>query len=300
MVHMPSHIDVLRGRWKEAVVANEKAIAADRKFMKNRPVKGLYGAYMAHNYDMLAFAAMMRGQKAKALAAIDEMFQRLPAEWLKEFAGFLDPGAMMARPLEVRMRFGMWDDVLAQPEPGAEFPVSRAMRHFARGVALAAKRDFSQARAEQTLFLQSVKTIPTDGPYAVGPQGAILKVAELALEGEILFQEGKGIEGLAKLRLAAEAEDQIPYMEPPYWLQPVRHALGAALLSDGKLDEAERVYRDDLKRHPENGWSLLGLANALERQNRFADAKPVRKRLAAAWKESDTPLTSSCLCLPGN
>ena len=66
LVHMPSHLDVRRGRWEEAERANEKAIAADEAYRKVRPNQGFYRIYMLHNRHMLAFAAVMRGESGRA------------------------------------------------------------------------------------------------------------------------------------------------------------------------------------------------------------------------------------------
>ena len=124
LVHMPSHIDVRRGRWREAERANEKAIAADESYRKARPAQGFYRIYMLHNRHMLAFAAVMRGESGRAIRAIDEMIAAVPPEWARENAALAD-GAL-AMPLELRMRFGRWDEVLAAPEPEAIFPTARA------------------------------------------------------------------------------------------------------------------------------------------------------------------------------
>ena len=131
LVHMPSHIDVRLGRWGEAAEANERAIAADRAYRAIRPGQGFYRLYMLHNRHMLAYAALMRGESRRAIAAVDAMLAELPIEWARENAAIAD--GYFAMPLEVRMRFGRWDEILAAPEPEATFPIARALRHAAQG-----------------------------------------------------------------------------------------------------------------------------------------------------------------------
>ena len=133
LVHMPSHVDVRRGRWKEAELANEKAIAADEAYRKVRPSQGFYRIYMLHNRHMLAFVAVMRGESGRAIRVIDEMIATVPPDWARQNATLAD--RVLAMPLELRMRFGRWDEVLAAPEPDVIFPTARAFRHALRGAA---------------------------------------------------------------------------------------------------------------------------------------------------------------------
>jgi predicted Zn-dependent protease len=93
------------------------------------------------------------------------------------------------------------------------------------------------------------------------------------------------------LREAVKKEDALAYNEPSDEFFPVRHLLGAALLNAGRPAEAEAVYREDLRRNPENGWALHGLAKALEAQWKKADAE--KARFKEAWRHADTELTAS-------
>lgn len=298
MVHMPSHIDVLRGRWREAVIANERAVTADKAYLQNRSVHGIYGMYMGHNYHMLAFAAMMSGQSKRAIHAIDEMITRLGPNWVKEDAAFADTLGFLAMPLEVRMRFGLWDEVLAAPEQPENCPIARALRHYARGVSYIAKKQFKEAYAEQTLFQVARKKMAPDAAFGLGLATDVLAIADHVLNGELLFQMGQREEGLAELRKGVASEDALHYDEPPDWIQPVRHALGAALMTAGHFAEAEQVFRDDLAKHPDNGWGLFGLIRSLEKQGRPEEAVPLRAHFARVWKDADVRLSTSCLCLP--
>ena len=297
LVHMPSHIDVRRGRWKEAEAANEKAIAVDEAYRKIRPTQGFYRMYMLHNHQMLAFAAVMRGESARAIRAVEAMIAAVPPDWARQNAVLAD-GAL-ALPLEVQMRFGRWDEVLAAPEPDAIFPTARAFRHAARASALAATGKVVEARHELHAFLEAKKKVPDSAVIVVNKAVDVLEVAEHFVTGEVLYREGKPDEAFTAFRDAVRREDALRYAEPPDWIIPVRHALGAALLQSGRYAEAERVYREDLKRHPENGWSLFGLARSLVLQGKAGEASGVRARFDQAWADADVKLSSSCFCQPG-
>jgi len=296
MVHMPSHIDVRTGRWVEAQTANEKAIDVDRAYREKSPKQGFYRIYMAHNHHMLTYAAIMQGEQAVALAAIHRAINTIPPEFVKEAAPLVD--GFMAMPLEVEMRFGLWDSVLTAPEFPDYLPLSRAMRHFARGAAYAAKGMLPEAKAEQAAFLAGKTAIAPEATFGNNSASDLLGVAEHMLAGEILVRAGQQEKGVGELRRAVVAEDGLVYDEPPDWIIPVRHALGATLLTMGRAKEAEAVYREDLAKVPGNGWSLFGLARSLELQKKpgAAEAKAAFDKV---WSRADIQLSSSCFCQPG-
>jgi tetratricopeptide (TPR) repeat protein len=296
LTHMPSHVDVRCGRWFEAIEANQKAIEADARYTAQAPELGFYRLYMAHNYHMLTYGAMMTGQSALAIKTIRQMTSGIPAEFLKQ-----NPWAdgFMIMPLEVLMRFGKWDEILAEPAYPDYIPISRALQHYARAVAFAAKGQVVDAEKEQTLFLEARGLVPEDAVFGNNPASAILEVAEHLMRGEILYRAGKVDEGLAELREAVAREDELRYDEPPGWIQPVRHAYGAALMQSGRFAEAEAVFRADLERLPGNGWALYGLMRSLELQKKQDQAAAVEARFDAAWRKADLKLKSACLCQPG-
>lgn len=298
-VHMPSHIDIRVGHWHEAITANLKAVdAAHRLRARNGPPKGAIVFYNAHDRHMLAYAAMMTGQRELAVSQIRTMVAEIPEDVVKEFAAASD--GMIAMPYEVLLRFGRWDEVLAVPDHPEYLPLTRAFRHAARGIAFAAKDDVKAAHAEEAAYLEAVKHIPADETAGINPASAVVAIATPMLAGEIAVREGKFDEGIAKLREAVKAEDALRYDEPPGWILPVRHSLGAGLMTAGRFAEAEQVYRDDLARLPENGWSLFGLARSLRLQRKNADeVANVEARFKKIWAKADLELTSSCLCQPG-
>ena len=297
MTHMPSHIDVRLGKWQQAIEANQRAIESDRKYVAaSGKEQGFYRIYMAHNRHMLAFAAMMQGESRRATASIKAMLEEMPAKWKEENAVFAD--GFHAMPFEFLVRFGKWDQVLVQPEPPPYFPITRALRHSSRGVALAALGRTKEARESQRVFREAVSKTPKDAFFGNNTAADLFALADTMLEGEILLREGKRPEGLVMLRKAVEKEDQLRYDEPPDWVQPVRHALGAALMASGKPVEAEQVYRADLRILPENGWSLFGLAQSLKAQGKTVEAAQVSARYKQVWRRADVVLTSSCFCQP--
>lgn len=297
LVHMPSHIDVRRGAWSRAIDTNQRAIEVDAAYRDAVPEQNFYRTYMAHNHHMLAFAAMMQGRSTMATAAIRTMLDEMPDAWLQDNAPFVD--GLFAMPYELHLRFGRWDEMLAEPEPAERFPIARAVRRYARGVSLAAKRDVPAARREQALFREAARGLPDDALFVLNTAADVLAVADAMLEGELLYREGRTDDAVASLREAVRREDALRYIEPPDWIQPVRHALGATLTDAGRWADAEQVYRDDLVRHPHNGWSLFGLAEALRAQGQSTAAAEVHRQFQEAWRHADIQLTSSCFCLPG-
>jgi tetratricopeptide (TPR) repeat protein len=296
MVHMPSHTYIRRGRWQEALEANERAIRADGDYAKAVPRQGFYRMYMAHNHHMLAFTAMMQGQSAKSLAAVRAMLAGVPREWVAEPKNAAIADGYVAAPLEVMKRFGRWDDLLAEPEPPTIFPIARAMRHELRGIAYAAKGRTAEAREEQKRFREAVKQTPKEATFGNNRAADLFAVAADVLEGEILAREGKLADAVVALQTAAAMEERLRYSEPPDWVVPVKHALGAWLLKAGRPAEAEAVYRADLAQWPGNGWSLFGLAASLEAQGKTAEAAAARRAFDVAWKRADVTPPASCFC----
>jgi Flp pilus assembly protein TadD len=298
-VHMPSHIDIRIGHWYEAITANLNAVEADRRYraIVGQP-KGLIVFYAAHNQHMLAYAAMMTGQRGLAVEHIRAMAEGMPEDELKKYAMLAE--AFIAMPYEVLIRFGLWDEILAEPDHPEFMVFTRAFRHAARGIAYAANGDVKSARVEQTAFLEASKLVPAEDAFGNNSCQALLAIATPMLDGEILIREGKLDEGLSQLRTAVSAEDALRYDEPPGWILPVRHSLGANLMQAGRFAEAEQVYRDDLTRLPENGWSLFGLARSLVLQQKRDEAAVVEARYHKIWSKADVQITSSCLCQPGS
>ena len=298
-VHMPSHIDIRTGQWLKAVDTNAKAVEADQRYRKIFGLpNGFLNVYIAHNRHMLAYAAMMTGQRDLAMKHIRAMVAEMPADFLSENA--LQAEGNVAMPLEVMVRFGLWDEILAEPETYSDkMWFTRAFHHAARAIAYAAKGDAVNARKAQSVFVERAKLVPKEDFVSNNSCEALLTVAIPMVEGEILIAEGKIDGGIEQLRAAIQKEDALKYDEPPGWLIPVRHSLGAVLMKQKRFAEAEQVYRDDLARLPENGWSLLGLAESLRKQKKNADeVAQTQAKFKKIWAKADLTITTSCLCQP--
>ena len=286
MVHMPAHIYIRVGRWNDAVEANQHAIHTDEVFIEGQHPMGVYPlAYYPHNIHFLAFASTMAGRSKQAIESSNTLTSKVNVDVARQ-VGMLQE--MLPYHALTLTTFGKWDDVLAVPLPPEDIRFSYAMAHYARGVAHAAKEQWPEAQAA----LDTVTAINAATPEGADGKTA-LSIAVHALSGEIATRHGDLEAGINHFREAVKIEDAGLYFEPPKWYYPIRHSLGAALVKAGRNAEAEKVYREDLRRFPENGWSLFGLAQALRAQRKNAEADAVEARFRRAWASTDVTLTAS-------
>jgi tetratricopeptide (TPR) repeat protein len=297
LVHMPSHLYARVGRYADAVMANEDAIDADEAFFDIGTEPGFYYLYHAHNVHFLAFAAMMEGNYETAIAAARRLETSVPEPMLDQLAFIVE--GIIPTSYHVQIRFGKWEDVLAQPAPADKRPLARAIHHYARGIAFAATGRTEQSRAESALFDQWIERVPDDWWIFNNKAHNVLPIGRLMLRGELAYREGRLDDAWAALEEAIALEDKLIYDEPPAWMIPVRHAMGALLLEAGQPARAEALYRRDQIEHPGNGWSLLGLIQSLEAQGRTAEATAIAPKLDKAWRRVEDRPTSSCFCAPG-
>lgn len=192
------------------------------------------------------------------------------------------------------MRFGRWEEILKEPEPREELHLARALWRFTRAVALNALGRAEEAGAEREAFAKAAAAVPKDSAMGNNSASNLLAIAALVLDGEMAARGNNFDPAIAKLREAVRLEDGLHYDEPPDWIQPVRHTLGAVLMRAGRAAEAEVLYRDDLRKNPENGWALMGLRDALRQQGK--EAKAVDKRFRKAWAKADIAPTYTCYC----
>jgi len=294
MVHMPSHIYARVGRWPDAAECNREAIRVDATYRALYPRPGFYAMYMMHNAHFLSFTAMMLGRQEEGIRAAREMVESVPQDFLSNYTAVAD--GFMVLVSEVLMRFGHWQEILDEPEPRADLYLARALWRFTRASALTALGRTEQARAEQAAFEQAVAQVPKDRTMGNNSATKILNIAAEMLAGEMAAKAGDYEQAIQRLRNAVKAEDQLVYDEPPGWIQPTRHTLGAVLLKAGKETEAETTYREELTRNPENGWSLMGLRDALQRQGKKDEAEAVNRRFKKAWAYADVTPPSTCYC----
>jgi tetratricopeptide (TPR) repeat protein len=191
------------------------------------------------------------------------------------------------------VRFGKWQKILQQPAPPADLRYSTGMWHYARGWAFAAKKQLDKATVEQTKLVEIAAATPEEVPIMMNSARAILTLASNVLAGEIAARRGRVDEAVQLLETAVRQQDELRYEEPPAWDYPVRQSLGAVLLKAGRAAEAEAVYREDLKRNPENGWSLYGLTQSLQAQKKKDEAAVAQQRFRKAWARADVKLTAS-------
>ncbi|HUF64765.1 MAG TPA: hypothetical protein VMM17_02200 [Gemmatimonadaceae bacterium] len=285
MVHMPAHIYIRVGRYADAIRANEHAVHADESYIDNQRPQGLYRlGYYPHNYHFLAFAATMAGRRSQALQAARALATKVPADFAEQSP---EAQSWMVFPMLTLTTFGAWDEVLAAPAPPESQWFGHALSQYARGVALAALGRGSEARP----LVASITTAAAAAPD--GDPKTALMIAQHALLAEIDARAGNDPSAIAHFQEAAMLEDTMLYYEPPVWFYPIRHSLGAALLRAGRYPEAERVYREDLKRFPLNGWSLYGLGKALRALGRASEADAVDAQFLQAWMSADVQLTAS-------
>ncbi|TWU13316.1 Tetratricopeptide repeat protein [Symmachiella macrocystis] len=296
MLHMPSHIHVKTGFWDEAIVQNQKALRSDTKYRARSANHAMQHTYMVHNAHMLAFTSMMTGREKQALAAARATWDNTPPEVLEVVGPIID--LWMCSVYDVQKRFGRWDAILAEEQPPEYLPITTAIWRAHRAVAYAAKKDFPAAVREQAEFRKAKAAIPAEHMAFGDPAHTILEVSEFFIAAEIALQQGDWKTSAELLEQAAVIEDRLNYGEPPQWLQPVRHTLGAVYLSDKRYADAERVYREDLAKWPRNGWSLYGLSRALELQGKTEEADGYRQLYRGVWAQADEPLGTSCKCIP--
>jgi tetratricopeptide (TPR) repeat protein len=312
LVHMPTHIDIQCGHYRDAMHWNQKAIIADRKFYDRAGPMKFYSGYRVHNYHFAAYGAMFLGQYAPAIAAADELIETMPEAMLRipspPMADFFESYVSIRQ--HVLIRFGKWREIIAQdlPADGELYCNTVAMMHYAKGVAHAALGDVSAAEIEQALFQEAAKRVPESRQIHNVKCVQLLAIAEEMLTGEIAYRRGEHDAAFARLRAAIALEDALPYDEPWGWMQPVRHALGALLLEQGRAAEAEVVYREDLglggtlpraQIHPDNLWALRGLLDCLDRRGETAEAALIRQRVEFATARADVPVSVSCFCAVG-
>ncbi|OBB73816.1 tetratricopeptide repeat protein [Mycolicibacterium monacense] len=307
--HMPSHIDVLCGQYRASVTANLAAVEADRRFVERAGPLNFYSLYRAHDLHFVVYSAMFEGASEVALRAADELAGQLTPELLAiespPMADWLE--AFVPLRVHVLVRFGRWDDLIAEPLPDDQVLhcTTTATIHYGRGVAHAAKGNLDQARAERDGFAAAYARIPESRYLFNNTSRDILAVAEAMLDGEIAYRAGRFEEAFEHLRRAIERDDSLPYDEPWGWMQPTRHAYGALLIEQGRVEDAATVYAADLgldpqlarsSQHPGNVWSLHGYHECLQRLGRTAEAAIVGQQLKLARARADVPITASCAC----
>lgn len=309
LIHMPTHIDVLCGHYENVVHWNQRAVAADLKYLAREGAFNLYSGYRIHNYHFIIFGAMFLGQFDPAMQAVRGIRDTVPDALLRvqspPMADYFE-GYLTFEP-HVLVRFGRWNEAVALPLPDDPdlFCSLTANIHYARGVAHAALGNVGAAEAEQALFKEACKQVPDSRVIHNNRMVDILKVADAMLDGEIAYRKGEYDRAYDALRRAVHLEDTLPYDEPWGWMQPTRHALGALLFEQGHVAEAEFAFREDLGLggqlsratvHPDNLWALKGLHDCLRARGETREIVHVKQRLDLANARADKAARASCFC----
>lgn len=297
IVHMPGHVYLRVGRYGDASAANDRAVAADEAYFATDAAPGNMTyeiGYYPHNMHFKAMSASLEGRRADALDAATNTQSRMHADMVRDPAMGGMVQHMRLAPLYIRMRFEMWDEALAEPEPPADLPFTRAIWHTARGMAHVARGRLDDAEAELA-EVAARKDDPALAALFVSSVNTAAQVAPIAYEvlaGQIAAARGRGDEAAQHLARAVEYEDALTYMEPPDWFIPARQIQGTTLLRLGRTREAEAAFRGDLRKFPKNGWSLSGLQASLEQQGRTQEAAEIRAQFEQAWSRADVQLAA--------
>jgi tetratricopeptide (TPR) repeat protein len=292
LVHMPSHVYMRVGRYPEATDANRRAVAVDERYIAAAKPDGVYAMmYYPHNIHFLWAAASMEGRSAEAIAAARKVGDQLKPEMVRAMPAteFVVP-----TPLFALVRFGRWPAILQEPAPPDDLEYALGVWHYARGVAFVATGQLDDAAKEQAALAALAEAMPADRIIGDNtPAKALLQIATETLAGEWAARRGDADAAVRRLEAAVRLQDALPYTEPPPWYYPVRQSLGAVLLTAGRPAEAEGVYREDLRRNPENGWSLYGLTQSLRAQRKDTEAAKADVQFRQAWAHADVQLTAS-------
>jgi tetratricopeptide (TPR) repeat protein len=294
MVHMPSHIYFRLGRFQDSIAANRNAVAADEQYLAEVSPYGAYPySYYPHNVHFLLESARMVGDGPTALAAADKL-PRIMSDEVSAEVPWVQ--VIKAAPYFANAQFSPPETTLSIPDPGEQFPYVRAMWHYARGVAHAARGDVKAAREEAVAISRiGDGTDFTQMTSAGVPAPDIIRLASRVVDGRISQAEGDYAAAAAAFRDAAAIQDGLPYTEPPYWYYPVRQTLGAVLLQAGKPAEAEGMFREALRQHPNSAWALFGLKEAQREQGDAAAAAATQRQLDALWEGNRRGITLSML-----
>jgi len=308
--HMPAHIYVLCGDYWRARRSSHKAIAANDKYRAYAGPLTFYTVACCHDLHLMMHTCMLLGRYQDSVDAADKICRLLTKEVLSvrdrpKFAMSLE--GYYSTKMHVMVRFGRWREIIDTPLPNDAdlYPVTTAMHHYAKGVSHAFLKNFPGAYEERRRFHATLGRIPQERRFFNNPAHRILAVGEKMLDGELEYHKGNHRRAYEHLRESVECDDNLEYIEPWAWMHPPRHALAALLLEQGHCEEAEQIYRDDLgltgkiqrcAQHPDNVWSLHGLAECLQRRGEHDELGTIRAKLTRALALADVPITSSCMC----
>jgi len=291
LVHMPAHIYMRVGRYEDSYDANVKAVQADEGYITSCSAQGVYPlGYYPHNIHFMVWSSMFEGRSAEALELSRKVASKIPdhideKNWRKY-------ELFRSQPFYAMVRFGMWDDVLAEPKPIEKARYMTGIWHYSRALAYLHTGNVGGAKREWKA-LEGIRKVSEDTGARRGAYSTLLTIASEIIQGEMDAKKGRYSEGLSHLERAVRLEGTLNYAEPPAWYFPVRHVLGAMLIEADLPEEAEVIYWSDLRDNPENGYALFGLEQSLRAQGKDEEAETIAERFQHAWARADVELTTS-------
>jgi tetratricopeptide (TPR) repeat protein len=291
VVHMPAHIYMRLGRYHEAAERNVHAADVDRNYLTGRKLGGDYAdSYYTHNLHFLWASLLMEGRRTEAMTVARQLTGTITQDEARKDKW---KELYLPTPLWSMIRFGQWDDLLHEPPPPKPLRLQQGMWRLGRGMALAASGRLPGAEGEHMVLAGMAKRLGRDRTQEEKTERALLKIAERLLAGELAMRRHQHDEAIKSFADAVKLEEDLPYIEPPFWPIPIRHYLGAVLLKAGQPGKAEAVYRVDLAKNPQNGWAQFGLMQSLRAQRKNREADAAEEQWKQAWEHADVALTAS-------
>jgi tetratricopeptide (TPR) repeat protein len=293
LVHMAGHGYYAAGLYHDCSVVNEEAIGVDKVLKSSFDTSGLYQlAYMPHNLHFLLASYMMEGRSKDAVAAARSLAAGVDTEQMRQ-PGLGSLQQFYLTPYYALVRFGLWDEILAEPAPPADLKYPTAMWHYARGMAFTRKGDLQKAREELARLKEAVNDPELEEMkiWDLNKVTDLLGVASEVLEGEVAAAGGDDQAALSHFEKGVTIQDRLAFDEPPTWYYPVRQSLGAHLFRIGRIHEAEEVFRKDLLKNAENPYALFGLAQCLKAQDKSLEATEAQRRFRRAWSRADVEMS---------
>jgi tetratricopeptide (TPR) repeat protein len=285
LVHMPAHIYMRIGKYHEAAEVNQQATHIDQQYLASRAPTGEYaGVYYPHNLHFLWASLAMEGRNADSMKAARDLTATITVEEARKDRW---KELHLVTPIFSMIRFGRWEDLLREPAPPKGLRLMEGIWRLGRGLALAATGRLSGAEGERIVLAGLTKQIRRDRTAEEKTERALLKIAERVLAGELAARHQRYEDAIRLFKDAIDMEEALPYSEPPLWPLSVRHHLGTVLLLAGHPSEAEAVYQEDLLRHPDNGWALIGLIQSFRAQQKDDQAAKAEDRFKKAWAHAD-------------
>lgn len=295
LVHMPSHIYIRIGRYHEGVIVNQQASLVDSLYVEACHAQGAYPlGYYPHNYHFIAACGTLSGESKSAMIGARQTADHAHKKLM------LDPawGTLQhyyTIPWYIQVKLGKWEDILHSKAPEKNLKYPSAIWHYAQAMAELSNNKTSEAKQH----LAEIKSILKDTTlknltiWNINNMHDLCAIAAATVEGEIYAREKNYAQSIALLKQAVAKEDALNYNEPADWFFSIRHHLGAVLIEAGKYEEAIKVYEQDLKTYPHNGWALKGLMNVYAKTGDKKKYEAVKKEFNEAWKYADIEIASS-------